>query len=237
MYKLRHIFFFVLMIAFDQYTKYLARTELAAREVIPVLPGILSLHYHENDGAVWGILSGKVPFLIVFTLIILGGMVWFYSRIPHTMRYEPLRLIIVCMTAGAVGNLIDRIVYGKVTDFLCIELFRFPIFNVADCYITISAALLILLAIFYYKEEDFYFLSRRRRKTNAEEPSSDKQTEEEEQPSPNGQTEEEEEGEDTKPGIRRVPSRKKLSSDKQRQRAAWSEELNQLAQNEEKDDE
>ena len=217
MYKLRHIFFFVLMIAFDQYTKYLARTDLAVREVIPVLPGILSLHYHENDGAVWGILSGKVSFLIVFTLIILGGMIWFYCRIPHTMRYEPLRLIIVCMTAGAVGNLIDRIIYGKVTDFLYIELFRFPIFNVADCYITISAALLIFLTIFYYKEEDFYFLSRKKWKTNAEELSSDKQTEEEEE--------------------RKNISQKKLSSDEQKQRAAWSEELNQLAQNEEKDDE
>ena len=57
--------------------------------------------------------------------------------------------------AGAIGNLIDRISLKYVVDFIYFELIDFPIFNIADCYLTVSSFLLIILAIFYYKENDF----------------------------------------------------------------------------------
>ncbi|OLA82392.1 MAG: hypothetical protein BHW44_11355 [Roseburia sp. 40_7] len=62
------------------------------------------------------------------------------------------------LMAGAVGNLIDRVVNGSVVDFICFEFIDFPIFNVADIYVTTAAVLLILLFIFYYKEEDIDLL-------------------------------------------------------------------------------
>ena len=72
------------------------------------------------------------------------------------------------MTAGVAGNTIDRLVFGYVTDFLYFELINFPIFNIADCYITICAFLTIFLVFTKYKDDDFEFLSlHRKEKQNA----------------------------------------------------------------------
>ena len=69
-------------------------------------------------------------------------------------KYLPLRACAVLIAAGAVGNFIDRIRLGYVVDFLYFKLIDFPIFNVADIYVTVSTALFIVLLCFYYKEED-----------------------------------------------------------------------------------
>ena len=74
-------------------------------------------------------------------------------------------MICVAMTAGAIGNMIDRFCRGYVVDFFYFSLIDFAIFNVADIYITVSAVLLVILMMFYYKEEDFAFLSRKKDKT------------------------------------------------------------------------
>ena len=66
-----------------------------------------------------------------------------------------MRILIVLIGAGAVGNFIDRIRQGYVVDFFYFSLINFPIFNVADIYVTAAAFLLIFLCLFYYKEEDF----------------------------------------------------------------------------------
>jgi signal peptidase II len=71
-----------------------------------------------------------------------------------------MRFLMVFIAAGAVGNMIDRVFLGYVRDFLYFSLIDFPIFNVADIYVTCATILLILLLLFYYKEEDdFAFLS------------------------------------------------------------------------------
>ena len=87
-----------------------------------------------------------------------------YNRIPLEKRFHPLRLIGVALSAGAIGNLIDRMVNGYVVDFLYVELIDFPIFNVADCYVTVSAFVLVILFLFYYKEEDLEFITFHRKK-------------------------------------------------------------------------
>ena len=63
--------------------------------------------------------------------------------------------------AGAIGNMIDRAVRGYVVDFFYFRLIDFPIFNVADIYVTVTMILLLILILFYYKEEDLEFLSRK----------------------------------------------------------------------------
>ena len=70
---------------------------------------------------------------------------------------RPLQIAMILLGAGAVGNLIDRVVNNFVIDFLYFKLINFPIFNVADCYVTISLILLIWLILFYYKEEELDF--------------------------------------------------------------------------------
>ncbi len=159
--KIRHLIYVVLLIAFDQYTKYLAVTHLKDGGPIQIIPKVLKLYYHENNGAVWGIMSGKISFLIIFTIIIMAGMIFFYLKIPGSKRYDFMHIVIVILTAGAMGNFIDRIVNQYVVDFIYFELIDFPIFNAADTYVTCSAVLLIFLSLFYYKDEDFAFLNKK----------------------------------------------------------------------------
>ena len=73
-----------------------------------------------------------------------------------------MRLVAVFLAAGAVGNLIDRMRYSYVVDFLYFKLIDFPVFNVADCYVTVGAVLLAVLILFVYKEEELGFLSLKR---------------------------------------------------------------------------
>lgn len=149
----------LILVALDQLTKYLVLLNIKPVGTIPIVEGVLSLTYHENRGAVWGIMQGQIPILIVTTLIILVGVLWLYGRIPDEARYLWLRIIGVLVIAGAIGNFIDRIFRHYVVDFIYFELINFPIFNVADMYVVIAAALLIITVIFIYKDEhDFDFI-------------------------------------------------------------------------------
>ncbi len=157
--RLRHIILLVALIGIDQLVKFLVRSNLMNQEPLVIIPNkILNLQYHENTGAVWGILSGRVDFLRILTLMILAVIVFLYVKIPNQKRYNPLKLLAVFIIAGALGNLIDRFFLGHVVDFIYFEFIDFPLFNVADCYLTISSILLVVLALFYYKDEDFAFL-------------------------------------------------------------------------------
>ncbi|MDF2802954.1 MAG: hypothetical protein K0S61_2857 [Anaerocolumna sp.] len=162
--RIRHLLYIIALLAFDQFTKYLVVANLKEDGPFQLIPKVFQLTYHENDGAVWGILSGKIPFLVVLTCVIMSLLVFVYFKIPMEKRYDLMRLILIFIAAGAIGNFIDRIVRGFVVDFLYIELIDFPVFNVADCYITISSVLLIILSIFYYKDEDFEFLGKKESK-------------------------------------------------------------------------
>jgi signal peptidase II len=158
--KLRHLLYLILLIAIDQVTKNLVLTKLKGQDPFQVIPNVLQFYYHENTGAVWGIMSGKVSILIIVSVIILAGMIALYFKIPNEKHYNYLRIIMIFITAGAIGNLIDRSIHKYVVDFIYFKLIDFPIFNVADTYVTVSSILLILLSLFYYKDEDFDFLSR-----------------------------------------------------------------------------
>lgn len=152
--RLIHLMFLFVLVGLDQITKLAVRTNLANGKEITIISGWFKFVFHKNDGAIWGIMSGKTGLLTVMTILILILMLWFYVRIPQTKRFLPLQLIVVFITAGAVGNLIDRIVFGYVTDFIYFELIDFPVFNIADCYITVSSFLLLFLVLFFYKEEE-----------------------------------------------------------------------------------
>ena len=82
---------------------------------------------------------------------------------PLEKKYRYLEFLLIFISAGAVGNMIDRIRMNYVVDFFYFKLINFPIFNVADIYVSVSCVLLAILVIFYYKENDFAFLSRKKR--------------------------------------------------------------------------
>lgn len=160
-----HALVCVLLVIFDQITKYFARTRLKAAPKA-IWEGVFSLHYHENRGSIWGILQGKVDVLLIVSVFLFALLIYVYFKMPKTKFYQPLFWVLVVMSAGAIGNTIDRLCFGYVTDFLYFELINFPIFNVADCYITVCAFLTIILVFTVYKEEEFTFLSPKRKEAS-----------------------------------------------------------------------
>ena len=74
---------------------------------------------------------------------------------PASKKFLPLRICAILIVSGAIGNLIDRIRLQYVIDFFYFKLIDFPVFNVADIFVTVSTILLLVLVLFYYKEEDF----------------------------------------------------------------------------------
>lgn len=158
----RHLIYLCIssiLIILDQYTKYLATTHLMGEEGITLIPGILSLYYLENRGAAFGMLQNAQVFFILFTIIGLTVLLYTYLKLPDTRYYLPLRILLLLIFSGAIGNFIDRIKNGFVVDFFQFTFINFPIFNVADIYVTVSVIILILLILFYYKDEDFDCIS------------------------------------------------------------------------------
>ena len=150
----------LLLIVFDQWTKYMVLLHVKPIRTIPLIDGILSFTYHENRGAVWGIMQGQIPVLIISTIIILAVVLFIFSRIPDTKKYVWLRIVAVLIVSGAIGNFIDRVFRQYVVDFIYFELINFPIFNVADIYVCVASGLLILVSLLVYKDDsDFDFLS------------------------------------------------------------------------------
>ena len=161
-YNLIGILAAIILIALDQWTKHLAVLRLEGQSPIVLWDGVFELHYLENRGAAFGILQGQKAVFLVCTLLILILIVFFYNRLPAGKRFFMMRLVAVFLAAGAVGNLIDRMRYSYVVDFLYFKLIDFPVFNVADCYVTVGAVLLAVLILFVYKEEELGFLSLKR---------------------------------------------------------------------------
>ena len=143
----------ILGVALDQYTKYLAITHLQENP-ISIIEGVFELRYLENRGAAFGLLQNQQTFFLIITIITLYFVTYLYVRMPKTKHYLWLRVCLLSITAGAIGNMIDRVRLRYVVDFLYFELIDFPIFNVADIFATVATFGLIVLLLFYYKEED-----------------------------------------------------------------------------------
>ncbi len=146
----------ILLIVLDYVTKQAAVARLKGQEAIVLWKGVFELRYLENRGAAFGMFQGRHLFLIIFTIVILVLIAYLYfKRIPAERRFFWLNLACVLFFAGAIGNFIDRICYNYVVDFFYFCLIDFPIFNVADIYVTVAAFVVILTGIFYYKEDDY----------------------------------------------------------------------------------
>ena len=158
------IFSTVILVAFDQWTKSLAVEHLKGQEDITLIPGVLCLHYLENRGAAFGIFQDQRTFLLILTAIILICVCYVLWKIPSDKKYNLLKLLCIMITAGGIGNLIDRVRLNYVVDFIYFSLIDFPVFNVADIYVTTSMFLLLILVLCYYKDEDFQFLKWKREK-------------------------------------------------------------------------
>lgn len=166
----------VILVAFDQFTKWLAELFLKGQSAFPIINDVFELKYLENQSAAFGMdpisllhkifnfevfnnnpqlfLNVKMIFFVILTILLIGVFAFIYIRIPNEKRYKFIDYILIFFTAGAIGNFIDRVTNNYVIDFFYFKLIDFPIFNVADIYVTCSAFAMLLLGIFYYKDED-----------------------------------------------------------------------------------
>lgn len=149
----------IALVALDQFTKYLAVIHLKDKPAYIIINGILELNYLENRGAAFGMLQNQKVFFIFVAVVILGVIGYVLFKTPDAKKYRILHLLLSLIAAGAIGNMIDRVRFDYVVDFIYFVLINFPIFNVADIYVTISTIALVILLLFVYKENDLNFIS------------------------------------------------------------------------------
>lgn len=136
--------------AMDLITKTIANNTLAVFKENQVINGFFYLTLCYNTGGAWSIFSGNVAMLIIFSLLALGLVI--YSMVKSTSKFYLYSSSL--FVGGLLGNLFDRMVYGKVIDFLDFVIFGydFPVFNVADCFICIGVALMFVAIMKEEKE-------------------------------------------------------------------------------------
>lgn len=150
---------FLFLLALDQVTKYLAETFLAGSEGFSLIPGVFQLYYLQNRGAAFGVLSGRQWFFVLIALVMMAFAIYVYFCLPLSSHYHLLRCVCILIAAGALGNMLDRIFRRYVVDFLYFSLIDFPVFNVADCYVCVGAALAVIALFTVNKDDDFGFLN------------------------------------------------------------------------------
>ncbi|NLL93896.1 MAG: signal peptidase II [Clostridiales bacterium] len=184
--KFRTIACFILMfvlICFDQITKYFVLENLKGRASVPIIKDVFELTFVSNEGIAWGMFSGRINIVVLFTTIITIGLIYLFTKIgllsvyyqgkkendltfnsasdgrvksmdQKIKRLNILQIVIVVMFSGALGNLIDRITLGYVVDFFNFKLINFPVFNVADIFITVSLAVFIIFYLVLLDDDD-----------------------------------------------------------------------------------
>ncbi len=144
----------IVLIILDQGTKLWALASLKPVHNMTLVEGFMDLTFVENRGVAFGMFSGQRWFILLLTGIIAVGLVWFYVTLPRKKEYAPVRVSLVLVLAGAVGNIIDRMFRGYVVDFFEFTFFEWPVFNVADIYVVVGVILLALMILFVVKDED-----------------------------------------------------------------------------------
>ena len=137
--------------AADQVSKLLVLELIPYHGHVEVIPGLFSLTHTYNTGAAFSSFQGMQWLFLVLFLLFTAAVIWDFVKksMPFT-RLE--RWLIVCIYAGGLGNMIDRLRFGYVVDMIKTEFMDFPIFNVADSFITCGCILLIIHLVFFNKE-------------------------------------------------------------------------------------
>ena len=154
----------LLFVLLDQYTKYLAVVHLQDKPAYKLIDGVLELNFLKNSGAAFGMLQNQKVFFILVATMILIIIAYVLFRLPDARKYNIMHILLVLIASGAAGNMIDRVKQDYVVDFIYFVIINFPIFNVADIYVTVATFVFVILFLFYYQENDFSFLSFRQQK-------------------------------------------------------------------------
>ena len=139
------------VVAVDQFTKYLTVANISLHGHLDFIPGFLGLTYVQNTGAAFSSFEGQQWLFAVIFGVFTIAIIWEYRK--NTMNFNKFeRWCIAAIYAGGLGNMIDRIRLGYVVDMIRTEFMDFPVFNVADCFITCGCFALVISLIFFNKE-------------------------------------------------------------------------------------
>lgn len=144
---LAYLFVIALLVCIDQYTKQIVITYLGIGEKLEIIPNLFYINHVRNTGAAWSLFDGqRTLFIIITILAVLSFSYLLFSKKENKLIIKISYLLII---GGAIGNLIDRISYGFVIDFLDFYIFNYdyPVFNVADIFLVIGVILYFISII------------------------------------------------------------------------------------------
>ncbi|SMC55900.1 signal peptidase II [Papillibacter cinnamivorans] len=142
----------VILVALDQFVKYWVKEQIPLYGARSFLEGFIQLTHVQNLGAAWSTFSGMRWVLVSISAVVSVAIVVLLSR--RIVRYPLGRWALTIVLAGAVGNLIDRAIFGYVTDMFRFQFFEFPVFNVADMCVVIGGILTGIYYVFFYEKHD-----------------------------------------------------------------------------------
>lgn len=146
-----YLLFIAAVVAADQLSKYLVVAYIPLGGQVPFLPGLLQLTYVQNTGAAFSSFEGQQWLFALMFLIFTFLVLWEYRK--KAMGFTTLeRWCIAAVYAGGLGNMIDRVRLGYVVDMIETTFISFPVFNVADCFITCGCVLLLLHIWLFHKD-------------------------------------------------------------------------------------
>ena len=163
----------------DRLSKAWAEVHLRGNGPIVLIKGALEFNYTQNTGIAFGLFQGLGVVFIILTVILAVILVLLLWKLPAKRHFLPLNVIFTMILAGALGNLWDRLFQSYVTDFIYIRLINFPIFNVADIYVSLGIIVLLFYLLFFYKDEELKALFSFRKAKEEKEPEITEETREE----------------------------------------------------------
>ena len=148
---------FAVMLVFDLVSKHILDSSMQIGQSSSFLPGFIDIVIVHNEGSAWGMLAGMNVFFIILTFVFIGILVWYTlsENVVHPLYHIALGFIL----AGSIGNMVDRIAFGYVRDFLHFEFWpSFPVFNVADVCLTVGVIVFVVFIIMnvvkHFKEKN-----------------------------------------------------------------------------------
>lgn len=148
----------IILISIDQIVKKLVTEKLSDGDILSFIGDKLEIMYFTNKGAAFGILQGKHILFIILTILVIILLLYMIYKMQLIKKYIYIYIFSILLFSGTIGNFIDRIRLGYVVDFIYVKIIDFPIFNIADSYITVACIIMAYAIIFKYKDKDFDFL-------------------------------------------------------------------------------
>ena len=140
----------VVLVIADQVVKFLIRSNLELGESVPFIPHVLNLTYYQNTGAAFSLFREHTWILALISAVVSVALV--VVMVKRVFRHPGGQVILAVILAGAVGNLIDRVLFGYVTDMFQTIFINFAVFNVADCCLVCGVIAMMVYVLFFHEK-------------------------------------------------------------------------------------